>query len=344
MIVSLFLEVAVPSLRKFDATRYMRKSKTACEQLYNQDSINTKKRAETFAELLFELKNKEKIHNAIFAIIASMGGGKTFFLATLYCHLHLNIKVNVFYVDTFEYAMTGGISNLREQIVLYCNRGDQTILLLDNLDKHSAKFILETTFLLDRMSDEENVLFVLSYDDQIIQEKLGELFGKGGISQHFFQRYIDYEFFLHYPAESYEALSKTYAPHVPLAPEFTAFFIKRFQDFLSFTQIESVLKKFNFYLQNNPDILSPGKTDGVIAFLLLVIKAIDKAVYRELLSIRGSVTISRLLSVVDQKDSRLEEKLSDAIGSIEINFKMFQIDYDSDLKPILNKMELTDGV
>jgi hypothetical protein len=182
-------------------SRYLHENKSLCEALQSRDLLDTQKRVHAFEK--FWLNSNDGtiiIDDKIIGLVSRPGTGKSFYLGLLYCSLY-NQKVQVYYMDVLKYIAAGKKNRFFQKVKKRSQKNKEEyagipVILIDNVEKQPAEHILDFFYTLRQYAEEENVLYILAYDYNIIQRKLNRIYGEEYDVNLFFQKYLDMEFYL----------------------------------------------------------------------------------------------------------------------------------------------------
>ena len=325
------------TLKQFDPAYYMRHDTDAyCDAIEERrDSLDTKSLAESFLKYLKDQDSNSSnlLYEGLFAVLSETGGGKTFFLALLYCLLKKDGN-SVYYIDTLEYIVQHREGELENHIVQKCDVSHTTVFLIDNIEKHSAQFILDLLYTLGRLSRAHRILCVLSYDDAVVQSKLKNLFSGGGEeAQHLFQKLIDVEFYLHQvPIDNF--INQLANNDINIGGLLAK--VADQKNLLSLSQIVILGKKIDFYRKHNT-----GKSELVdlpYVIVFIIIKLTDKKQYRMWLESNEELSNFEKYTF---KESDL--RVSELLDTVDVGAEGYGADTDKKNTPkkILRSLELT---
>ena len=352
------------SFKSFDPSTYICADHTLCKKLEEEiDLLNTTKLVKKFSDYLKDSDNS--LHQGIFSVLASVGEGKTFFLALLYCKL-FNEDYKVHYINTLDYIVQDNELDIEEEISNLSNPFETTVVLIDNIEKHKQRFILDFIYTLNKLSRSKNLLFVLAYDDAVVQNKLRTLFGKGDDSEYFFQNYIDFEFYLFNGNFDKVDIKQLFGENDRLVHYAVEYIYDKVINSKQLTLMQRIIlaKKIEFFLRNNSEEVAKvflkahiskaelSKFDPkymVIISLpyvvfLMALKLVKKDVYKSLL-FKHSISFKE--DIIDNKYileylKRIVLETDDMLcpdGYTENLYNLIEMS-DINLKPLLIELEL----
>ncbi len=324
------------NLQSFDPSFYLFGTNDMCNTLKNKDNLDTQLLVKDLYKTLVD--ESGKLHQGIFSILTETGGGKTFFLALLYCLLKEK-SFEVHYVDILHFVIHGQEEKMMEDIQALCMEDAVTVILIDNLEKHSPHFALDFIYRLNVLVRQENILCVLSYDESVLFKKIDSVYGGNDNSmQIYFQNFIDIEYFLSNKNADLRATMKIFYEIHPLTVET---FRNVFEELnLTIREKNIIAKKVRFYIQNYDE------RENTIEYLpyvfyLTILKLRDKKAYRVLL--RKFPKIEEELELYKEVLKPIMEARK-TISTAEEGYEFVRVANNETVlmivQKILNKMEL----
>ena len=274
-------------LYSFDPHRYTKNSRDLCDILEKEDKLKMGDLADNFLKQIMD--EEKKFYDHIVAIQSPSGNGKSFFLALLYCKiLKKEIDNPVNYINILDYISDDNAQNCIDIIEDKRDRKSKTsVVLIDNLDKHSPKFIYEFIHLLHKLTSKENFLFIVAYDYDLLLTKLSKYLAGG---EQEIERYLQSHIHLDYllgmqdleinsiislPFVPVENVQKTIVDIIKSGYATGAFSVK---------QIVIIIAKLEIYIaKNKPESIK----EVYLAFKLIAIKLLCKKIYVSLFAGKG---------------------------------------------------------
>jgi len=236
---------------------------------YNNDLLGTKELATRFFEQVISINNE-----GIFAVTAKQGYGKTTFLFYLYCKLKSE-NINAVYIDAFRILIYSNVEDFDKLISKTHSRGEKIVYLIDNLEKCRAEDIIALLYKLQEQLISKQAHFVLSYDYEIVHEKLKKSYGEESKTNDFFDGIVELSYCLHLKA------TEIYINSL-LENRLIANILEILKDELTLQELNLLAKKMNHYIRvhNNNEEKTPEELFYFTCFVLL--KHFDRKKYHEL--------------------------------------------------------------
>ncbi len=233
---------------------------------------------------LRQIKSGDNFYEHIVALQSPSGNGKSFFLALLYCKIFTDSQQNnpIKYINMLDHIADKNAQQRINTLETYKNKESKTsVVLIDNLDKHTPKYIYEFIHLLHELSGRENFLFVVAYDYNLLLTKLSDYLAGGEEEiERYLQSHIHLDFFLDTQQFAVEKiLNLNYIPNESARQSLKDIIISAYDTgALSIKQTAIVISKLEIYIRNNQGAINE-IPEVYEAFKLIIMKLLCKKWY-----------------------------------------------------------------